>query len=488
MVLSGTLQNFKAPDLDINASMSDVDLEKVKPYFADQLAKYQLSPTGAADLKLRYNGPMNDSKSAHIKFTADLKNAALSGEKLSSPITHINGLVNYSSQNISWENLSGSFKDQKYTLNGQWITGDSPFIETTVESPDVNFATKIQSKGLDSYKILTFKGQYFGSSFDMKGNFNLTEGNPVVNLSSHIDLNLKSLSAFFPKIQSYKPLGTIALDANLIGNVKDWRRCQMNATGSSKSISLNGFTFNDLSLKLEHGRFPTSQIDIAALFYNGQLQITSFIDPQKNDIPLNVSGTLKNTDLALFAQDLNKGKTKEVNLKGGLLLDFSWEGPLARADKWKGHGSAAINDGQIFKFNLLKGIWRTLLIPELENVVFTQAHTNFEIRNKRLITNDLTLNSSSVDLSAKGWVDFDQNINMNVSPNFKELAILQSSSLKKGPTALLAKAQEYIDIKISGTLKKPDYSVSTQPVKALEKTTGSLIEGVQGVLEDIINN
>lgn len=493
MVLAGTLQNFKAPDVDIEASMSDVDLEKIRPYFAEALDKYKLSPSGRAELKLRYKGAIDSPKLAHVKFSADLKEAALTGEKLPGPITHISGKINYSSQGVSWERLKGIFKNKSYTLNGQWIGDENPFIETTIEGPQLNLATKIQSQKDGVYKILSFKGLYDGSSFDVKGNFNLAGGAPDVNLSVQGNLDLKNLALLIPnfqkKIESYKPTGTLALNASLIGKLKDWRQCQMTADGSSQAITANGFRFKDVSLKLEHGKFPTSQLDIAAVFYNGQLQVTSFIDPRKNDLPLSLAANLKDTDLSVLAADINtKGKNiKETALKGNLALDFTLDGPLTRAEKWKGRGSAAITDGQIFKFNLLKGIWRTLLIPEFEDIIFTHARTNFEIQNKRLITHDFILSSSAADLSATGWVDFDQNLNLNVSPSFKELTILRSASLKKGPTALLAQAQGYINIKISGTLKKPNYSVSTQPVKAIEKTTGALIEGVQGILEDIIN-
>ena len=453
------------------------------------LFRSKVTPSGLADITLAYAGPLNDSKLAKISVAANLKQVSLTGEKIPGPITDMTGKITYSPKGVSWQNLRGTFQGTTYTLNGRIDDLKEPTIETSIDSTDLNVTAAVKSReGI--YKILSLKGTYFDSSFDVKGNYIPGEGNPEANLSGHINLRLENLTTLIPSIKksigSSKPAGAVALDATFNGKLKDWRNSQITVSGESQAVSLYGFKLNDVSLEFKHGKNPTSQLDIAAQFYNGPLHLTSFIDPRRKDLPMTLAANLTDTNLEQLAKDIKaKGKTEE--LKGNLAINLNLEGPLTETAKWRGQGSAAITDGNIFKFNLLKGIWRTMLIPEFEDIMFTHARTNFEIRSKRLVTRDLVLSSSAVDLSAVGWIDFDQNVNMNVNPQFKELTILQSASLKKGPTAILAQAQDYINIKISGTLQKPSYNVSTQPVKVLEKTTGSIIEGVTGIFEDIIN-
>lgn len=489
ITLAGTLTDFRNPSVNVEASSADVDLEKIRPFIAGLLEKYQVTPAGTADLTIRYSGPLNNAKTAAIAVAADLRGASLAGKPIPNPITNISGKVNYSGRGVSWKNLTGTFKDTVYTLSGQVENFQEPLIETDIRSSQLNLTAAIQAReGI--YKIQSLKGTYLNSDFNIKGSYHPAEGNAEVNLSGRIDLRLEDLTSLLPQykknIESYKPAGRIAIDAELTGKIKNWRNWQLTAAGSGESMTINGYQLRDVTLELQHGQQPTSRLDINAKFYNGPLYITMFVDPRRDDLAMTLAANLKNSDLEQLAKDV-PSKSKAAEFKGSLAVDLSLEGPLTQTARWQGRGSAAIEDGQIFKFNLLKGIWRTMLIPEFEEIMFTHARTNFEIRKKRVVTRDLVLSSAAVDLSAAGWVDFDQNVNLNVNPHFKELTILQSASLKKGPTALLAQAQEYINIKISGTLKKPSYNVNTQPVKVLEKTTGSIIDGVQGIFEDIIN-
>ena len=131
-------------------------------------------------------------------------------------------------------------------------------------------------------------------------------------------------------------------------------------------------------------------------------------------------------------------------------------------------------------------MWSALLIPEYENIIFTDGLMNFEIKDSKILTKDLLLKSKEVELVGNGWADFNSNIDLLITPEFKELAILQSKSLKKGPTAILAQAEGYVNIKITGTLDNPQYKVTTSPTRVIKKATGALVEGLQGIFEEII--
>src|SRR5204863_4006249 len=106
--LSGTLTDFKNPTVDIEASSPNVDFDKIRPFIADILEKYKITPGGVADLTLSYIGRLDPPNLAKISVEANLKDASLKSEKIPEPITNISGKVSYSSQGATWQKLKGT--------------------------------------------------------------------------------------------------------------------------------------------------------------------------------------------------------------------------------------------------------------------------------------------------------------------------------------------------------------------------------------------
>ena len=97
------------------------------------------------------------------------------------------------------------------------------------------------------------------------------------------------------------------------------------------------------------------------------------------------------------------------------------------------------------------------------------------------------MQSKPVDLVGGGWINFDRGINFVVRPNFRESEVLGSPSLKQVPTAILTQlVQDNVAIKISGSLNQPKYEKTILPIKILQNTTSSILEGLQGIFENHI--
>ena len=188
---------------------------------------------------------------------------------------------------------------------------------------------------------------------------------------------------------------------------------------------------------------------------------------------------ITNLDLAQLRKDK---KMKNDRLAGNLSLLTNIHGPLLNLNALTGDGTLSITEGYLYEWNLLKGIFSLLLIPELNDIVFTEALADFSIREGRIHTRNAELSSTIVKLRTEGWIDFSRNINLNISPQFSEIGILQSESLKKGPTALLT---HIINIQCAGSIDKPRCSVDKSLPRILENTTGIITDGIKGVLDEI---
>jgi hypothetical protein len=74
-------------------------------------------------------------------------------------------------------------------------------------------------------------------------------------------------------------------------------------------------------------------------------------------------------------------------------------------------------------------------------------------------------------------------VDFEVYPTLSEIAMIQSESIKKVTSALLAQNISYI--KVTGTLKKPVIDPKTSPIDILKNTTGIITEGIGGIVDGI---
>ncbi|MCR4338204.1 MAG: AsmA-like C-terminal region-containing protein, partial [Candidatus Omnitrophica bacterium] len=267
------------------------------------------------------------------------------------------------------------------------------------------------------------------------------------------------------------------------GSLAHWPIANCVVSGISPQISIKGYKFDNINLKMVQGDRTYSELTLSSLFYKGTLDLKTFINFRKPELPLEFSLQLEGADISNLKNDTPlKGRPISGQLNSRLTL----QGPLKQPNLLIGDGMITVANGELWQSNLLKGIWALLLIPVYDEIIFTDAYVDFVIKNEKVITDSLTMKSRFVDLAGKGWIGFDQTINLHVQPQFKETEILASESLRKSTTAILTHAADYISVLITGTLSKPIYRRDTLPIKALEKATGGLLQGVQGILEEIL--
>jgi hypothetical protein len=124
------------------------------------------------------------------------------------------------------------------------------------------------------------------------------------------------------------------------------------------------------------------------------------------------------------------------------------------------------------------------MIPELKKVVFTNAVGNFRLKNSRIYTDNFKLISNKVELSTKGYLDFDKNIDATVRIKFKRELIETSSWFSKLSSLLLESAGWFMgNIKISGNLKEPVFTVNPVGVGNILEKVKKTIDKVKDILK-----
>ena len=94
----------------------------------------------------------------------------------------------------------------------------------------------------------------------------------------------------------------------------------------------------------------------------------------------------------------------------------------------------------------------------LDSVAFHSASGTFAIRDKKVWTDNLTLMGSTVDLSLKGAVSFDQNVDMVMNIRYSEDIVRGAEDTGGIMPFVIQTAEDHISqYKVSGSLSKPEY-------------------------------
>ncbi|MCB9772613.1 MAG: hypothetical protein H6754_08705 [Candidatus Omnitrophica bacterium] len=424
-----------------------------------------------------------------VLYESSLKNIPRFGN-----ITNLKGKVSLNTTdaaNLLWENLEFNFLSQNYKATGFLKNFNEPNINTTLTGKNFN----INLKGAIDDNIITLSsltGTYHHTSFDVKGNIGVRGGFPNVDLTGAVHLNLLDL-ALIPSLQknfkTISPAGIITLEGHYIFPAMSWQKMALSAKVTAKQFTLYGYNFENLSGNLAELNDNRQSIKLNALLYEGKVSLDAKLALDQQDIPSEIILSLNDMDLQKLKDNTKSLMTKDF--AGTLSANTTLAGPLLNYKNLQGNGAVAVIEGRLLEIEMFKGIWKVLfsnlLVDDYKKIAFNQAKASFKITNQRFITEDLILKSAPADISAKGWIGFDGVINFDVLAKVREAPIATSTAIKAVPTTIISQvAQNAVGIKLTGSLSDPKVKYKILPLKILEKTTGSILQGLSGMLEDVL--
>ncbi len=459
-----------------------VDLRSKLAFQSSSFKMGDLLLTGVSNLNLHFS--YNPNQEWHWTYDGSMngKDINLTGLPYAGEVKNIEGTVDFTNDKISSGGLKGIYQGKNYHLSGTLENFSRPVLKTTLQSDDLNFETDINILN-NAFQITAFKGKYFESAFDVKGDIHILEDTtPVFNVTSRLDLQLEDAERLLPCLATgmglIKPKGLVSLNASFRGTPKDWRNWSVLVKGTSPEITLQGYKLSDVDLTFDERDQNVNKCDVSATFYGGKLVLKSSADLTTTQSPYRTNLNLEDVNLAELRED-SPLKTKDI---AGTLMGFVvLHGNLNDLKNSQGNGNISITDGYLWQLNLLRGLGRLLLIPEYREIVFTEATTNLTIKNQKTRFEDLELISRPLTLKGSGWVDLEGNIDFSITSHFDMTAIEESHSIKKTVTALLTTTNSYLNIKVTGTLDNPQYRSIPSPVNVLEKTRDLIKEGIQSI-------
>lgn len=487
--LSGSVGNFSDPLLDISASTDKFDLEKISLLAPQMLEQMKIKPTGEAKISMRIKDNVNRLTSvitqANMHVTVLLKDTVLEGESLPAPVGGINGEITYTPDTLSWKDLQAEFQGKDFFSSGQCNNFSSPEIQGTLSSKILSLNLSTQAKLMD--KILgidSLKGRFQNSSFDIAGKISLIKTQePLADLKGQIRFDLKDIGAIQPEFQKtlepFKPEGIINLDGNLKGMLLDWHKWDLSFNAQSPQIVIAGYTIKDISLKAVENNQWVKHFDLSADIYDGKLTTEGALSLADEGMPFQISIDLQSTNLQKL-KEVTIWKDNEVS--GVLSGTAQLKGPLTDWKAIEGDGTVLIHDGNIWQLNLFKGLGKIIFTSDFENIPIQEVSANFNIQNQKVSTKNLILKSPVFSILGKGWVNFENQLNFNLTTQFEERLPTGTESYQEKASFLATQFGSILNIKITGLLSDPKFTAVPAPGRILEKGIKLLFEGMKDVL------
>jgi hypothetical protein len=157
-----------------------------------------------------------------------------------------------------------------------------------------------------------------------------------------------------------------------------------------------------------------------------------------------------------------------VQEKANVRLDFaaSAEGRYDDTFSYRGAGNAVLRGAEIGEVSLLGGLSELLKFTALR---FTEARTNFKIENTRLVFPQVTIRGSNSAIDAHGSYALDKR---ELEFNAKIFPFQESNNLIKSVVgAVLTPFSNALEVKLTGTLAKPQWAFVIGPTNFLRAIT-----------------
>ena len=478
--ISGELLDLAALRVNIKAVADTINLELAAKALPDIIKEYGLTISGTAQAEGSFNGSLAHPQDGIITASAVLTDVHAASSKLQQEISALNATLNYSAPSLFWKNLTVDYQGKTWTSRGYFQNFATPYIKASVKTDIFNADIEARKKD-DTITLDAMDGAYFGSSFRIKGTILIPPGkSPQVDLISDIKLALRELPQMLPpeqakQVEALKLGGTLKIKANVKGIAQEWQNLTSTLKVETPALNVMGYTIENLALNAAQKDSKISPLTLNGTLYGGKFETSTTLLLKEKDFPFETTIKAENIDLELLKKDT---PLRQQQLSGLVTATAELKGACLDIRHITGKASLNVTKGYLWALEILSKIL-SLLSASFQggDVVVTDATADFKILDAKVMTDNLTLKSAALTLSGEGWVDFDQNIDLNMSPNVTPGVAGVTLPQGLNPTA------DIVNIRIYNTLTAPKYEHNITAPKVLKKVVENTLGNLLKVFE-----
>lgn len=459
--IKGSLENFTEPVLKLKISSDRVKLSNLVSLLPNPPKDLVIEGQVRTLININYD---TKNPPLEIRGIAEIDSPRLKSAALKNPIENIRGAVVFSGSGLTWPSMYFSYEKIPYRTSGRIKDFSSPQVSCKLSSPELSLESNLALRD-NQLNITSCAGKYRQSEFDIKGSANTQTY--ALDLSGKINLNLNNIFGLLTQeiqetLQKLKVGGSCNIEGTVKGNAKESKNLQANLMVTSGNFSIYDLKINDASFNLKQGNTALNATEFSAKSYDGNINAQINLDLAESPPAYNTKFTLKNINLAKLKKDTD---FKDKELAGLLNIKGELNGSTTDRNTLNGSGYLTVKEGKIWEINLFKGLGEFLFLPIYQKIVFSEIDADFFIGDKKVKFANSFLGGKMMELATNGYIGFDGTLDLDMHAKVSKSLLEDSPDLRKFGSMIFG---NLLNIKISGTLKNPQYKVLPIP-KALLK-------------------
>ncbi len=481
LTISGKVERFSDPYVSLDVKAERINLDLAEKFIPDLMKEHGASINGTAALTAHFTGRPSKPLDAQILARVTLADTNIKSTKLAQEMNNIRGLIIYETPKLSWQDLKLTWQERAITLNGALENFDSPLVSGSIKTEELN-ADFIIEKLADKIAIKKLKGTCFNSDLDLLGSVELPAGSaPQINVAGTAKVALKDLPMFLPaqakQIEDLKLGGIIKLTFKAKGKIDDWQNLRTSVTLETPALYVMGYQVEDLNVSSEQKDGKLDPLTITAAVYGGNVNTTNDITLTDTAFPFESSFKITNLNLEQLKKAIPA--LSQQQLSGLFSAVGNMKGKALDIQNMTGKAVVSIREGYLWGVEALAGIMKVLAssFQNSGDMTIKEADATLNFNNRQIQTDDLVLKSDAMTIKGKGWIDWDQNIEMSVAP---ELTTAPAADGTTSALSLINPTAGLINIRVSGKLSAPkiehNISAPTMIKKTLQNTVGGLLK------------
>jgi len=381
-------------------------------------------------------------------------------------IENLTGLVSISPKSIKTSGVRFALGKESCELKVE-ILDPKGKLSSKLEfsSPNLNLTSSVE-KEEDVYKIREINGRFLDSSFEFIGELESLD-KPVLSLYGKANVDIKDIAYFAPEslsksIKIMKPSGKLASSVYFKGNLKDPSACEIGVKSNAEYIKMWNFKLDNfhMDMRLEDGILLVPLI--SAYPYGGVFVSSLRVDIEDSLIPYEADCKISGVNIADILEGTKLGKN---NLQGFLFSEFAVQGNAKSLSSMRGSGKIAVQRANLGPMPLLTPLLGNLYgylrhaFPELEQIDIKRGTCDFIIADRKISTENLVLMGDVLGIYARGYMDFDKNLNFDVENELIKPEAAGAPDWQTAVQGMIVNFGKFISKShLGGTLDKPKWS------------------------------
>ncbi|MBF0331812.1 MAG: AsmA family protein [Candidatus Omnitrophica bacterium] len=471
VTIAGELTHFEAPQLDVTASAKNVNLNIIEKILPALIKEQGLNIGGTAAVDIHFQGALADPQAGKINALVDLSNTRIESKKLGQTISELNGHFEYNAPSLTWQDLTLTHQGKVWNSHGSLQNLAAPELNAFIKTEDLSADIDAQKKG-DTITLNAIQGTWFDSTFALKGSVLAMPGkDPVMKISSDIKLTLRDLPKMLPpatakQIDALKLAGILRIKSDVEGVPQQWQDLVSTTSIETPAFYMMGYQISDLAINARQKNGNVDPLSLTGTLYGGTLKADATVDLKGKAFPFTLKTKLDGLDLELLKKDTPS--LRQQQLAGLLTANAELGGALLDIRKAAGTAAVNISKGYLWQLEILSKVLSILSTSfQGGEMVITDASATLKITDQKVMTSDLTLKGATVSLLGEGWVDFDQNVDLNITPR------LEAASTPTGtvnPLDTINPTAGLVNIRVYGTLSAPKFENNLSAPQIIKKT------------------